>query len=196
MWRSGWKRRSVAGLVRYGVLDMSWATDKQGVLPASPGSPAWSKILTAVGNHWKVVSRGMSDQICISKGLSDCRWRTKCGRAEEVREYRGPGGGQGCANTLVILRLPCLPLGIVLRAFSLPAAACVLPCQVVLRSVSQTCPSISHRSSLLLTKHVYSSCLESEQSCIPAGLSFPWGLGAVSLVFVFPVEASSNMGVC
>lgn len=133
MWRSGWKRRSVAGLVRYGVLDMSWATDKQGVLPASPGSLAWSKILTVVGNHWKVLSRGMSDQICISKGLSDCRWRTKCGRAEEVREYRGPGGGRGCANTLVILRLPCLPLGIVLRAFSLLAPA--LPgCAQILKS--------------------------------------------------------------
>lgn len=142
MWRSGRKRRSVAGLVRYGVLDMSWATDKQGVLPASPGSLAWSKILTAVGNHWKVLSRGTSDQICISKGVSDCRWRTKCGGAEEMCEYRGPGGGQGCANTLEILRLPCLPFRIGLRVFSLLAAACVLPCWVVLRSLSQTCPSI------------------------------------------------------
>ena len=125
-----------------GVLDMSWATDKQGVLPASPGSLAWSKILTAAGNHWKDLSRGTSDQICISKGLSDCRWRTKWRAAEEAREYSGPGGGRGCANTLVILHLPCLPLRIVLRAFSLLTAACVLPCRVLLRSLSQTCPSV------------------------------------------------------
>lgn len=129
-------------------------------------------------NHWSVLSRSINDHVYILKGRSNCRWWTEWRGAEEAPCAEVQAGG--LHNALQCWLCP----------------VCLWDPFCLLCLCGRQPVSYLARRTPTFIKHFPSSWFESGRQLTTSHsqwFTFLWRQGAVPLIFVFPIEASSEM---